>query len=123
MLAYCAGAVHLNGTIDHVVNHLLDTGCLLGVFAAVQDAAVEVAVANVSQDTGKDIQVIELLLGFFYNGQYVGHKKRMVDAPIISGSRDRGTATSVDQTSPPSGRKARLLQRDSLRADQSACAS
>jgi hypothetical protein len=66
--AYCAGTVHLNGTVDHVVNHLLDARCLLAVLAAVQDAAVEVAVANVSQNTGKDVQIIQLLLGFFYFG-------------------------------------------------------
>lgn len=40
-------------------------------------------------------------------------------APIISGSRERGTATSVDQTSSPSRRKASMLHNDSFRADQS----
>lgn len=73
---YRAGTVHLNGTVDHVVNHLLDALCLFAVLAAVQDAAVEVAVANVSQDTGKDVQLIELLLGFFYSGQYISSAGR-----------------------------------------------
>jgi hypothetical protein len=39
--------------------------------------------------------------------------------PMMSGSRDRGTATSVDHTSRPSVRSASMLQSDSLRADQS----
>jgi hypothetical protein len=38
---------------------------------------------------------------------------------MISGRRDIGTATSVDQTSSPSRRSASMLHRDSLRADQS----
>lgn len=73
---YCAGPVHLNGEIDHVVNHLFHARCLLAVFAAVQDAAVKVSVANVSQDTGKEIQIIKLLLGFFWFGQYQLHTMR-----------------------------------------------
>jgi hypothetical protein len=38
---------------------------------------------------------------------------------MMSGRRDIGTATSVDQTSSPSRRSASILHRDSLRADQS----
>lgn len=38
---------------------------------------------------------------------------------MMSGSLEIGTATSVDHTSSPSRRSASILQRDSLRADQS----
>jgi hypothetical protein len=41
------------------------------------------------------------------------------DIPIMSGSLEIGTATSVDQTSSPSRRSASMLHRDSFRADHS----
>ena len=43
----------------------------------------------------------------------------MTYIPMISGSLDKGTATSVDQTSWPSFRKASMLHSASLRADHS----
>lgn len=60
------GSFHLKGSIDHVVNDFLDPFSLCWVMAVVHNAGVEVSIANVSKNTGKDTQAVQLLFGDFY---------------------------------------------------------
>jgi hypothetical protein len=46
-------------------------------------------------------------------------QSRILHLPMMSGSLEMGTATSVDHTSSPSRRSASILHKDSLRADHS----
>lgn len=64
-ISYRAGTFHIQGTIYHVIDHLLNTFLLFRVMAIVHDARVEVAVANVAENTGKKAKVIEFFLRDF----------------------------------------------------------
>jgi hypothetical protein len=58
-------ALHLQRTVDHVVDTLFNSSSFFGVFAVVHDAFVKVAVTNVTQDAGEETEVIHLLLRDF----------------------------------------------------------
>lgn len=119
-----ASTLHLERPVDHVMNTLFNGSSLFGVFTVVHDAFVKVSVSDVTKDTCKKAEVVHFLLGDFCSSFRQERKKRVERKcyrrviPIMSGSREIGTATSVDQTSSPSRRSAIMLQSDSLRADQ-----
>ena len=57
-----AGALHLEGADDHVLDAALDLFALAGDVRVVHDRAVEVAVADVAEDAGEEAEVIQLFL-------------------------------------------------------------
>lgn len=62
---YSAGTLHLDGTVDHVMDYLLDTFSLGWVMSIIHDTRVEVAIADMSKDAGKEAQAVQVLFGFF----------------------------------------------------------
>ena len=64
-ISYRAGTFHIQGTIYHVIDHLLNTFLLFRVMAIVHDARVEVAVTNMTENTGEKAKVIEFFLRDF----------------------------------------------------------
>ena len=52
--SYRARTFHLKRTIDHIVDDLFYPGSLLWILAVVHNTGMEVAVTDVTQDTGKE---------------------------------------------------------------------
>jgi len=51
--AYSACALHVKGFVDHIVNAFLNSRSLLDIVFVIHDTLMEVAITNVTQDTGK----------------------------------------------------------------------
>lgn len=62
---YGAGTLHVKSTINHVINYFFDFLPFAGLVSVIHDAGMEVAVANVSENTGEHAEIIEFFLGDF----------------------------------------------------------
>jgi hypothetical protein len=56
--AYSAGSFHLESALDHIVYDGFNSFPLLRILAIVHDAGVEIAVSNVPQKTGENVQIV-----------------------------------------------------------------
>ena len=54
---YRARTIHLESTVNHVVDNFLDPCSFFGIFLVMHNSSVEVAVANMTEDTGKEAQI------------------------------------------------------------------
>ena len=56
-----AGSIHVDGALDHVLDTLLHLFPLFLVRVVIDDAFMEVAISNVSEDAGEETHVVHLL--------------------------------------------------------------
>ena len=132
--------------INHVFDTLLHSSILVRIVLVIQNPRMEVPIADVAERAGEDAQFLEIFLRDFYTMTplvsprtdnndlpilIMTRDSRETRAallvlvllvqpnyvPIISGSLEIGTATSVDQTRLfSSSRRASILHRTCLRA-------
>jgi hypothetical protein len=64
-MTYRARALHVQPTIDHIVDYFLDAGSLGRIVPVIHDTCMEVAIANVAEDASEQAKVDNFPFGDF----------------------------------------------------------